>query len=302
MNNYITRIHLKIKDSPREKLIDYCLASEKQCLAIGWSGFYENNEIADYDQYYKCCNESYKKSKERMNPVLNVFKNVTADDLFWTRDLDGFYWICRAKDSAKAKYVEEYKIGAVIYVEAYKVGMEVPGQIKASFNRPSGGTSERISNEKIVEYSKYIYNKCSGKNYYDFKIINGNIIDNLSDFDLEELVVSYIQLKHNYYVLSNSIAKKSTTIKIECEFMSRDKNCLSKAVVQVKAKQGRIKASEYRKFSEAGYTVFLYCENTEIDGEYENFVYITKEELNSFYYEYKNMLPESITKWEELIK
>ncbi len=300
MNDYVARIHLKIpdknNDNARKELIDYCLGSKEQCLAIGWQGAHKNGIKETYNDFYEAS------KGERTNAVLNLFKKAKENDLFWTRDLDGFYWICRAKDSAQAKYVEDYKIGAVVPVKAYRYGLEVPGQIKASFNRPLGGTSERLYDEKIVEYSKYIYNKCSGENYYEYKKLKGGIIDNLPDFDLEELVISYIQLKHNYYVLSNSIAKKSTTIKIECEFMSRDKNCLKKAVVQVKAKQGKVKASDYKKFSEAGYTVFLYCENTEIDGEYENFVYITKEELNNFYYEYKNILPESITKWEELIK
>ena len=41
--------------------------------------------------------------------------------------------------------------------------------------------------------------------------LEGSILDNLPDFDLEELVISYLQIKKNFYVLSNSIANKSTT-------------------------------------------------------------------------------------------
>ncbi len=300
MNDYVARIHLKIpdknNDNARKKLIDYCLNSKKQCLAIGWQGAHKNGIKETYNDFY----ESSK--GERTNAVLNLFKEAEENDLFWTRDLDGMYWICRATDKAQAKFVEELGIGAVIPVKAYRYGLEVPGRIKASFNRPRGGTSERIYEKEIMEFSKYAYNQCSGEDCYCVEKLSGSLLDNLPDFDLEELVISYIQLKHNYYVLSNSIAKKSTTIKIECEFISRDKSCIKKAVVQVKAKQGKVKASDYKKFSESGYTVFLYCGNKEPDEGYENFVYITEEELNNFYYEYKNILPESITKWEELIR
>ena len=302
MNDYVARIHLKIPDknneNARKKLIDYCLNSKKQCLAIGWQGAHKNGIKETYNDFYESSRG------ERTNAVLNLFKEAEENDLFWTRDLDGMYWICRVTDKAQAKFVEELGIGAVIPVKAYRYGLEVPGQIKASFNRPRGGTAERIKDpDKVIfEYSKYIYNQLSGEAYYTIEKLKGKLLDNLPDFDLEELVISYIQLKHNYYVLSNSIAKKSTTIKIECEFISRDKSCIKKAVVQVKAKQGEVKASDYKKFSESGYTVFLYCGNKEPDEGYENFVYITEEELNNFYYEYKNILPESITKWEELIK
>ena len=47
-------------------------------------------------------------------------------------------------------------ISSTIYIEAYKIGIEVPGQIKASFNRPRGGIAEDIKDEIIVEYSKYL--------------------------------------------------------------------------------------------------------------------------------------------------
>ena len=47
-------------------------------------------------------------------------------------------------------------ISSTIYIEAYKIGIEVPGQIKASFNRPRGGIAEDKKDEIIVEYSKYL--------------------------------------------------------------------------------------------------------------------------------------------------
>ncbi|MBP3871958.1 MAG: hypothetical protein J6E46_13400 [Faecalicoccus sp.] len=293
----VTRIHLKTDcekhGGTREDLIDFCLGNDKpQYVAIGWSNVHDQDVIKDYESYYNAI------QTPRKNPVLNVFKGTHKGDLFWTRDLDGFYWICRAEGEARTEYDSDLDIGAVIPVKAYKVGLEVPGQIKASFNRPLGGTSERIHDKLMKEYSKYVFNEASGNPAYEIKKVKEDVIDNLPEFDLEELVIIYLQVKEGYYVLSNSIAKKSTTIKIECELMSRNKNNPRKAVVQVKAGQNEYDAGDYQKFVEEGYLVYLY-------GNFKNcnesgYIHIEKDDLKSFYDDYKTILPKSITKWENL--
>ena len=148
---------------------------------------------------------------------MNIFKNAKKNDLFWTRDLNGIYWICRVKEVAKVYLNKKLDIGAVLPVEAYAFGLEVPGQLKASFNRPNGGITEKLKDLNIIEYSKFVFNKLSNEEFYDVNLnIADNIIDNLPAFELEELVISYIQIVEGYYLLSNSIANKSTTVKIEC--------------------------------------------------------------------------------------
>lgn len=298
--NYVTRIHLKTACNNRKKLIDFCLNGEEKYVAIGWSYVYKSNDkIENYEKYYKVV----KNKSKKINHALNVFKETEKNDLFWTRDLEGNYWICRAEGKAISKNREDIDVGAVVPVEAYKVGLEVPGQIKASFTRPNGGICERIKsdNDIIKEYSKYIFNELSGKELYKYKKENGKFIDNLPDFDLEELVISYIQLEKNYYLLSNSIAKHSTTIKIECEFISRDLNNIRKSVVQVKGgKRTSLDAKEYEQYINEGYIVYLYAPEVKDIDKVKNCEEITRNELLLFYEKYKKILPESITKWENM--
>ena len=64
----------------------------------------------------------------RINHAFNVFRNASVGDLFWTRDLEGSYWICRVIDKARAKYDGSMDIGAVLPVVAYKVGCRFPGR------------------------------------------------------------------------------------------------------------------------------------------------------------------------------
>ena len=261
--DYVTRINLKTDTNQREKLIDFCLHDKNQFLAIGWSCV--DFKTDDYSAFYDTVVAYVHGQKRRLNPALNIFKDACVNDLFWTRDLNGVYWICRVTEPAKAYLNKDLDIGAVLPVKAYAFGLEVPGQIKASFNRSRGGIVERLKDSTIIEYSKYVYNKLSKKDYYEVNLnIANNIIDNLPAFELEELVISYIQIVEGYYLLSNSIANKSTTVKIECQFISRDINNVKKAVVQVKAKQATaLDALSFKAYEDKGYYIYLYAPTIE---------------------------------------
>lgn len=307
MNNFVARVHLNSdvqnKEHGRRKLIDFCLKNHsEQYLAIGWSCAHpKNKSIRTFSDFFEATRIWCKENNKRIDTSINLFRESQVGDLFWTRDLEGYYWICRAKSEPVAYCNMELDIGALLPVEAYQFQLEVPGQIKAAFNRVNGGVAQRIYDEIILNYSKFVFNKCSGTATY--RIDNHtkrDIISNLPDFELEELVISYIQIKYDYYVLSNSIANKSTTIAIECEFMSRNVNAPKRAVVQVKGEKGQIDVSLYKTYSEKGYDVFFYSMNYINKENQSNFIYIERNELIEFYHQYKSVLPESITHWEDL--
>ena len=295
--DYVARIHLKRDDNIRNELIDFCLNNSEQYVAIGWSWLSEDIKLDDFQEYYN----RIKKKNGKAHPAINVFRDAKIDDLFWTRDLSGNYWICKVKSSAIVVCDTHLDIGSVIPVDAFNVGMQVPGQIKSSFNRPLGGTIEKIRDKSIIEYSKLIFNKFSKKNYFEVTTYSGGLLDNLPEFDLEELVISYLQIKENYYVLSNSIAKKSTTMKIECEMISRDINNPRKAVVQVKGKKANeLDALEFKQYVDDGYLVYLYGPKIINLDQIENVIKIEDSDLLTFYEENKSILPASITQWEDL--
>lgn len=306
--NYVTRINLKTDTNNREDLIKFCLYGknnkEKQCLAIGWSYISEDLDPASdsYDTYYSKTKANVHENGKRLNSALNIFKNAKKNDLFWTRDLNGIYWICRVKEVAKVYLNKKLDIGAVLPVEAYAFGLEVPGQLKASFNRPKGGITEKLKDINIIEYSKFVFNKLSGKNYYDINLsIANDVIANLPAFELEELVISYLQIVKGYYLLSNSIANKSTTVKIECQLISRDVNDVKKAVVQVKGPKAQVlDALDFKDYEDKGYYIYLYAPYIDNLEKMKNAIRISDDELYAFYTEYKTILPESITQFENL--
>lgn len=298
--DYVTRINLKTATNQREKLIDFCLHGKNQFLAIGWSCV--DFKTDDYSAFYDTVIAYVHGQKRRLNPALNIFKDACVNDLFWTRDLNGVYWICRVTEPAKAYSDKALDIGAILPVKAYAFGLEVPGQIKASFNRSRGGIVERLKDSTIIEYSKHVFNKLSKKDYYKVNLdIANNMIDNLPAFELEELVISYIQIVEGYYLLSNSIANKSTTVKIECQFISRDINNVKKAVVQVKAKEAtELDALSFKAYEDEGYYIYLYAPKIKNMEKMNNVIEIKPKELQDFYDKYKAILPESITQFENL--
>lgn len=297
--DYVARLHLKTNTCHRQEMVDFCLNNSEQYVAIGWSRLSEGITSDDFREYYN----RIKQENGKANLAINIFRNAKVDDLLWTRDLNGNYWICKVKSPVKVVCDKRMDIGSLIPVEAYNFGMQVPGQIKASFTRINGGTAGYIRDEIIIEYSKLVFNQLSQSNYYQVIPYVGGLLDNLPDFDLEELVISYLQVKENYYVLSNSIAKKSTTIKIECEMMSRDVENPRKAVVQVKGKKAKeLDALDFKQYVEEGYIVYLYAPQVVNVDEIENVVRIYDNDLLGFYKTNKSILPASITQWEDLFR
>ena len=308
---FVTRVHLKTDTDDRQGLIDYCLHSREEhgtdYIAVGWSCVYELEDGTSAkpdsaDAFFALYDQWKSRYGKRADHVINVFRETLPGDLFWTRDLDGCYWICRATGTALPLLNEELDIGIAVPVDAYRIGHEVPGQIRASFNRPRGGTSESFHDKMIVEYSKHVYNQCSGTQIYtvEKQTTSTDLISNLPALELEELVITYLQLEKDLYVLSNSIANKSTSIKVECELLSRT-NPGERAVVQVKGgSKHTLYASEFQSLVDAGTTVYPKAPVVILDVASPLVVEITNEQLQAFYAANKQLLPHSITRWENL--
>ena len=283
MNDYVVRIHLKTDASDLNELVDFCLNSPEQCVAIGWSCLYDEFDIHSFADLYN----AVKEKGWRLSPVFNIFWDAQADDLFWTRDLEWNYWICRAKEGVKPYLDEDKDIGAIIPVEAYNAGKDVREEVKARCL----GTAKRIYGNSILQYSKDVFDKLRGKSYYGAEPAESNVLANLQAFGLQELVVLYLQIKHNYCVLSNSIVRKAAAPEIECELVSRNVESKQKAIVRVKVGNDTvIDALGYKDYAEDGCIVYLYAPRIENADKVENVVVITDESLRSFYNEYKEIL------------
>lgn len=161
---------------------------------------------------------------------------MQLDDLIWTRDLNGFYYLGRVKAAPYAKCISELDIGALVPVELLKIGTCLPGNITSRFTRSGlSPTIERIKDSSVIAYSQALFNSETGSDYYkDYSNYSYDLFEMLPPLDLEELVIDYLQIKYDYYLSKNSVAKLDTTIKVECELFPRKAGTLPPAVLQVK--------------------------------------------------------------------
>ena len=304
MNLY--RIHLKTDVKIREELINYCLNTESPKIAIGWSYLHKNfpNMKNGYD-----LSEAYKNDKEN-NPKgktkrpLACFARLKKDDLVWTRDLNGIYYLCRVTEEPKAECSVDLDIGATASVEKIKIDTSIPGGIITRFTRPLSPTIETIWDKNCIEYSKFLYNKLTGiKKYETDPSFEFNLVKMLPPADMEELVLDYIQIKYDYYLSKNSVAPSSTTIKIECELFPR-KEGLPPAVCQV-SYQGsgeKFTSDYYQDYVDAGKRVFLFFAEHEYDEPRKGITCISKKDIIEFAHQYEAVLPPSIRIWIEMCK
>lgn len=281
------RMHLKTSTEYRERLINYCLKSDK-VLAIGWSGLQERTSI-----------DSFIKRIGGNGVVPKTFFGLQLNDLVWTRDLDGIYYLCRITGRPELKCIEELDIGAVVPVEVLKVGTQVPGVIVSRFSQRGATIQPIVGNDAMEMYAKEIYNSLTDTEYrYENKKESyGDLLEFLPPLDLEELIIDYIQIKYNYYLVKNSVAKNDTTVKVECEFMPRSVGEEKPAVVQVKGGNKELPSEDFLSYVREGKKVFLFFSNQKYGNAYEGIEFIKKEDVYKFVRDYFDVLPQCIKVW-----
>jgi len=292
----VYRIHLKTDAKQRKKLVEYCLFGDTGRLAIGWSYLHEIypeiRTAADFS-------DAYRRKEGSVKRPLETFAKVEKNDLLWTRDLDGNYYICRVVGSPYAFYDKDLDIGAVVPVDVRKVGINVPGNIVSRFSRSGNSpTIERIRDDSIIRYSMSIYNELCGAEIYSTpEDAAYDLFDMLPPLDLEELVIDYLQIRYDYYLSKNSVARADTTIKIECELFPRTPGSNLPAVLQVKGGDGRVPSDDFQGYVQDGKHVYLFFSNEQYDAPCEGITYISRAEILKFAHDYYEVLPSAIQRW-----
>ena len=294
------RLHLKTAtQGPREELIRYCL--NNHVLAIGWSELYDESENISFEEFCERANEKVTLGLYNSFPTaIKYFGLIEKDDIIWTRDTDGFYYICRVKKKVEMCNDKALDIGCVIPVDIIKVDTNVPGKIVSCFCPTR--TIQSINDEKLLKFSEYIINRESKKEIYSFETPQYDLFDMLHPLDVEELIIAYIQIKYDYYLSKNSISGRSTTPSIECEFYSKCVDNPKSAVLQVKTGKDSVESQKYENYIANGKKVFLFFANQHYDYANEKITYITKKDILNFVKEYKAVLPSAIKEWIDFCK
>jgi len=244
----IYRLHIRPKGGKAsvKTVFNYCL--KHNILGVGWRIKDPTDEIS-WDEY----SLKAKKIFGKIDTVEYLKNKIKLNDLIWTRDELGDYYLAKVKSGWKyfntdEAIKEDIDIANVVEVDFIKIPTnEVPGKVIACF-RPSR-TLQVINYSNFVnEYSKYIWNKISDKNRFELdnlKFKLSNIFDFIDSEETEDLIFIYLQF-NNYVVVPNS--RKADTMNYE--YFATDKQTKLNYLVQVKSGSTPLDLKDYQKTNE----------------------------------------------------
>ena len=245
-----------------------------------------NKNTTDWDEYF---NEA-SKIHDNLNVCKYIKKWVSGNDLVWTRDTSGQYYLSRVISGWEYWMDQEaierdIDIANIFRVEFKKVNIDqVPGKVIACFRAPR--TIQEIADEKAIEYTKYLWNCFSTDKVYEVENSKfSDVFMMLDDEETEDLVFLYLQSK-GWYVVPNS--RKADTMSFE--YLALDPKTGERALTQVKTGNVHLNKEEYSRYP---YKIFLFQSNELYDGkDCENVCCITRHELNDFLHRSLKWLPE----------
>lgn len=292
----IWRIHLKSDSKAGIDQRQFCL--DKGIVGVGWPIDAETTTVS-WDEYLKTGKNEY--GDTSWWTALNAVKNrMQMDDLIWTRDWHGNYFLGRIMSEWHYDASEECLNADIVNVrkcEWYKIGTEeaVPGKVISSF-RPAR-TVQIIDDDTVLSFSKIIYNKKNNSSFYQVDNLSGeDIFSLLSTDDCEDALAIYLQINQNYHIIPSSC--KSDTMTYEFELKNRSTG--RSAVVQVKSGWTSLNINDYMKLET---DVFLFATSGQYLGSPRpNIKTIDPDVIRKFLYEQTHLFPDKMKIWIELTR
>ncbi|EFI41368.1 hypothetical protein [Peptoniphilus sp. oral taxon 386] len=323
MNINIWRLHTNTDNQTNYSISDYCI--ENNILALGWSlnddhlkgkGSIDKlikerqligrgTEEESFNKYVNFVknNEIY----ENINNINRLKKDIKPYDLVWMRK-GGIYWLGLVGENSRYLFnssEESLEMDASNQrtdIKWFEIGGEsdVAGAITTSFIR--GNTLQRIKQNGIIEFSKYLINVLHEPIYEIEKLDKSpRVLFNLiSPNDCEDLVCIWLYKKYGYFTIP-STCKKSTQL-YECVLINPENTDKKEVYIQVKKGSVDLDCSDYNNLNGE---IWLFTTNGKIIGQKrENMNTIDAETIYEFAMNCKNdnLLPSKIIKWRNLLE
>lgn len=294
----VYRIHIRPKGGlgKSEYSFKYCL--DENVLGVGWQINSTVSGISweEYLHQYMLQKDAKKSDISRAAYIKN---NIKEDDLVWTRDTKGHYYL--AKVLSGWEYytnpsARDADIVNIFRVDIKKVDSidDVPGKVVASFR--ASRTIQSIHDSNVNNYSKYLWNILSNSDHYNLEGLDiSNIFSFIDSEETEDVFSIYLQMK-DWLIIPNS--RKRDTMKIEFYLINRTTK--ERAVVQVKTGNTPINTKNWQGRNEI---VYLFQSNGIYHGEdYSRVERIKPKEIENFIYTNLHLMPSSIQRRVEIIK
>ena len=309
----IWRFNLHTHHSVEEQMKTFEYCESNKIIGTGWRTdirlMDSEKERITNEEFYNRLNQFNFSNQKGFKNSMKFLKEMKKDDLIWTRK-NNTYYICRVTGNAKdfmqgdrSKEIEDdiYDIWHYVPCEFVRIGTEdnVLGIIVRSFNMGVLCHIRGKGAEDIVrEFSKRIYNKYTGKKYYEEKNIDNKwsyLWETMGAMEIEEIVGLYMQIKLGYGIYTST--NKKDTKEYEYILFKRD-NPKEKAKIQVKTSNINMDSYNLGDMPFYFFTTGNYWKNGKIlkENEIKDFTkknkveIISKEELLEFIKENEKFL------------
>jgi hypothetical protein len=284
---YLFRIHIRPQggSADMQTTFDYCL--KHGLLGVGWRTPSGNN-TKDWDTYFSEASEEY----DNLQLCAYIRKWVGEDDLVWTRDPHGRYYLARVNSGWEYWTTEEAEANDIDIANIFRCTIKavepdmVPGKVVACFRAPK--TLQEVADPKAREYSKHLWNSLSGEARYEIDAaVCSDIFMLLDAEETEDLVFLYLQHK-GWRIVPNS--RKADTMSFE--YSAVDPMTGEVALTQVKTGGTALNRDDYRQYSNK---IFLFQSNGLYHGTAaSNVTCFSREELLGFLQSAHTWLPGSL--------
>ena len=224
---------LNIKPDAQEGVDPVRFCFDKQILGVGWP--VDSDSPLNWKTYCRLGQKEYQgEAQKGWRAATNaIHDRMKKNDLCWTRDPDGNYYLGQITGDWEYRSARRYREADIVNVRRcrwFQIGGvdSVPGKVLNSF-RPSR-TVQAVHDKTSLFYSQLKYNQLSGEADYDLSGAEElDLFSLISPDDCEDIVGIYLQEKHGYRLIPSSC--KRDTVKTEFVLKKADGE---QAYVQVK--------------------------------------------------------------------
>ncbi len=290
----IFRIHIRPRGGLADSKVsfDYCL--KKQVLGVGWQIKSRAKNIS-WEYYEK---EAIKIHDKDLSRVRYLKNNIKENDLIWTRDTKGNYYLAKVLieweyySNPEAEKADIVNVCRCKIIKVHKLD-DVPGKVIASFR--ASRTIQRINDTTSKNYSKFLWNKISKSN--DYTLDKGklkNVYSFLDSETTEDIIFIYLQTQ-NWLVIPNS--RKADTMSYEFYLIHKKNH--QRAIVQVKTGDTPLNVADWSGRKEK---VFLFQSNGKYQGQgTKEVVCLSPDVIKDFMHKNKDILPSNVNHWLDIL-
>ena len=288
----VFRLHIRPKGGLKDYAYSFKYCLDKEVLGLGWP--LENPPDSDlsWDQYERLATKKY--SRSALSRVRNLHEKVRPDDLIWTRDEGGKYYLAKVRSAWKYLDTEESRkadITNVVECQFQPVPRadDVPGKVVAHFRAPM--SIQRVTEPTSTSYSQWLWNYLTESQ--DYSVGHGdsdNLFALLGSETTEDVIFVYLQM-NDWLILPNS--RKADTMRYEFTAKKRDDDVT--AVVQVKTGNTPLNIGDY---ANADDHVFLFQSNGNYTGKnLEGIECLQPSDMEMFIREHIHIMPGVVQVW-----